>query len=101
MTLLTDEEREYALATARGTVRTWDKNPEARKYMSPANVNVARALLAADAAVRGMREALEKIARQTLPEDMSVDQQLDADFEGACGLMIECARAAIEKATKP
>src|SRR5574337_2178060 len=29
-------------------------------------------------------EALQGIARQVLPEDMSVDQQLDADFEGAC-----------------
>jgi hypothetical protein len=42
--------------------------------------------------------ALKEIARQTSPEDMSVDQQLDADFEGACGLMIECARAALSKA---
>lgn len=94
--MLTDEEREAARdLIARYQFQSQRDSADAAKI-----AEVARALLAADAAVRGMREALEKIARQTLPEDMSVDQQLDADFEGACGLMIECARAAIEKATK-
>lgn len=61
-------------------------------------INKVRALVAAAKAYQVMREALEEIARQTLPEDMSVDQQLDADFEGAYGLMIECARAALNPA---
>ena len=63
-------------------------------------VELNEAILAAAKAYQPMREALEEIARQTLPEDMSVDEQLDADFEGACGLMIERARAALEWAAK-
>ena len=44
-------------------------------------------------------EALQSIARQELPEDTSVDRQLDADFEGACEIMIKLARDAVTKAT--
>lgn len=55
----------------------------------------SRALLSLSAEVKGLREALEKIARQTLSVDMSVDDQLGGDFEGAYNYMIEDARAAL------
>lgn len=58
-------------------------------------IAICRALLSASSAVRGMREALEKIARQDLSVDMSVDDQLGGDFEGAYNYMIEDARAAL------
>ncbi len=55
---------------------------------------VAGALLERDAP---MREALEEIAKQELSADMSVDDQLGGDFEGAYDHMIELARAALSQ----
>lgn len=40
-------------------------------------------------------EALEKIAGQELTADMSVDDQLGGDFEGAYDHIIELARATL------
>ena len=57
--------------------------------------NALPALLSTSSEVRRLREALEKIARQTLSVDMSVDDQLGGDFEGAYNYMIEDARAAL------
>lgn len=42
-----------------------------------------------------IRDALVEIAQQELSPDMSVDQQLDGDFEGAYNSMIERARKAL------
>lgn len=58
-------------------------------------IAICRALLSSSSAERGMREALEKIARQDLSVDMSVDDQLGGDFEGAYNFMIEDARVAL------
>jgi MoaA/NifB/PqqE/SkfB family radical SAM enzyme len=58
-------------------------------------VHAAERSLSTSAAERGMREALERIARQTLSVDMSVDDHLGGDFEGAYNYMIEDARAAL------
>jgi hypothetical protein len=41
------------------------------------------------------REALEEIARRPLSVDMSIDDQLGGDFEGAYNHIIERAREAL------
>lgn len=64
-------------------------------FWPESSVVVSRALLSTSSEVRRLREALEKIARQTLSVDMSVDDQLGGDFEGAYNYMIEDARAAL------
>jgi hypothetical protein len=54
--------------------------------------------------LRARNEALEaslrEIAAQELSADMSVDDQLGGDFEGAYNQLIEIARAAIKKAAE-
>jgi len=47
-----------------------------------------------------LREALEEIAKQELSADMSVDDQIGGDFEGAYNHMIEQARAALSERTE-
>ena len=51
------------------------------------------------AAHSALLEALTEIARQELSTEMSVDDQLGGDFEGAYNAIVEIARAAIAKAT--
>jgi hypothetical protein len=113
MTLLTDEER----AAASRIVGGWRRSLSQSGYWEESDpLTVARALLSADAAVRGMREALEKAAAQfefygrehrnkaaALPGTATTEPayraahakaQTSEDFAAMC-------RAAIEKATKP
>lgn len=47
---------------------------------------------------RELLAALKEFAKQELSADMSVDDQLGGDFEGAYNHMIELARAAVAKA---
>lgn len=55
---MTGEER--AIEDAREYVARWDAAYKARGYVEPTTIRFARALLSTSAAVRGMREALEK-----------------------------------------
>lgn len=59
--------------------------------------HVAEAAYRLNGSRHDLLQVLGKIAGQELSADMSVDQQLDSDFEGAYNHMIELARAVIAK----
>lgn len=81
------------MALFAGTPFRSDEEIVANCALTVATRNALPALLAADAAVRGMREALESIRYHSENQDMN---HLTFRIKAR-----ECADAAIEKATKP
>jgi len=82
-----------------GARRICDYDTAAVVHLESATLlrEICRALLTSNARSERLRAVLSDIAKQELSADMSVDDQLGGDFEGAYDHMVETARAVLKE----